>query len=331
MNHTYFIKILILSHSEQLTALIRNTFKKIDSLKFHIIEVNDIETAKQQTSSTLFDLIFLDMDESAKHLFYELDTLMLEAPSVSILCLLDNENQELSKQCLDRGATDFLIKQEWPEDLIMRALRYNLYYKKSKEKIMQLLQHDELTGVANRHLLLDRLSQAILRSERSNLKIAVLFIDIDNFRNINESIGYQAGDVILKETASRLIDCVRRQDTVSRFGSDEFILILEGLSDAQYILNILQELKLSLEDPIFFNTQSLYISTSIGIAVLEDHALMIDSLDLIKQADIARYRAKEKGRNTYHFYSEKYNKLVEKREDLQNKLQETLNRIFKPS
>lgn len=331
MTYPSFIKILLLSHCETLTAMVRQAFSQLNSVRTHVIEVDHLDAAKHQIANTLFDCILLDIQDHAKHSFYELDTLVLEAPTISLICLISSDHPNLATQCLDRGGTDFLIKKPWEEDFLKRVIRYNLFYKKNKEKMLQLLQHDELTGVANRHLLLDRLSQALLRSERSGFKIAVLFIDIDNFSHINELFGYQAGDVILKETASRLIDCLRKQDTVSRFGSDEFILILEGLSDIQHVINILQELKLSLEDPIFVQTQSLYISTSIGISILDDHASVIDALDLIKQADIARYRAKEKGKNTFHFYTEKYNQMAEKRELLQHQLQETLSRIFKAS
>ena len=126
-----------MSHCETLTAMVRQAFSQLNAVRTHVVEVDHLDAAKHQIANTLFDCILLDIQDHAKHSFYELDTLVLEAPTISLICLISSDSPDLATQCIDRGATDFLIKKPWEEDFLKRVIRYNLFYKKNKENLLK--------------------------------------------------------------------------------------------------------------------------------------------------------------------------------------------------
>lgn len=172
-------------------------------------------------------------------------------------------------------------------------------------KLTHLAQHDFLTGLPNRVLLNDRIAQAIASANRYGTQVALLFLDLDNFKHINDSLGHATGDKLLQSVTERLSACVRNTDTVSRQGGDEFIILLEdsktGKNAALIADKILEELTL----PHMIGKCQLHISTSIGISVYPHDGLDADTL--LKSADTAMYYAKEKGRNNYQFFKNEMN------------------------
>ncbi|OIN94224.1 MAG: diguanylate cyclase [Comamonadaceae bacterium CG1_02_60_18] len=178
--------------------------------------------------------------------------------------------------------------------------------KASKAKVEQLAFYDYLTGLPNRMLLMDRLSRALASSERSNKYGALLFLDLDNFKTINDTLGHDAGDVLLKQVAGRMQQSVRNVDTVARFGGDEFIILLEALSSnpleaAEMSRRIGEKMLVTLNLPFEADGQSFKSSASMG-AVVFGGSPMPSSADLLKQADIAMYQSKSLGRNKLCFF-----------------------------
>jgi len=170
------------------------------------------------------------------------------------------------------------------------------------QKIEFLAYHDALTGLPNRMLLKDRLRHDLALAERNQTHLALLFVDLDNFKKINDSLGHAAGDALLKEVAIRLQQCLRDTDTISRQGGDEFVVILGGLGGPDDSLPVLTKMIDRLQEPIVAEGKELSTSVSIGISFYpEDGA---DFETLAKKADMAMYRAKEAGRNTYRFFDE---------------------------
>lgn len=172
--------------------------------------------------------------------------------------------------------------------------------KNSEKKLKQMALHDALTGLANRHLFFDRLDLAIHEAERAGSKFALLFLDLDKFKPINDTLGHDVGDLVLKTVATRLQNLVRAGDTVARMGGDEFTLILNGLhsdSDAEKIAAKILE---CLAVPFTFGNISCHLGASIGITLFPDHGTIAEQL--INRADKAMYLAKAKGRNTYCFF-----------------------------
>ncbi|WP_342587551.1 putative bifunctional diguanylate cyclase/phosphodiesterase [Sulfurospirillum multivorans] len=172
----------------------------------------------------------------------------------------------------------------------------------ASEKELEFLAHnDALTGLPNRLLLTDRIAHAIENSKRQGGMIAVCFLDLDNFKKINDSYGHSYGDEILKQLALRLQGRIRHCDTLSRIGGDEFILLVENIKEKHEIEIIISKIQAIFEEPFINKAQKFFLSASIGVSVYPDHGT--DGELLIKNADTAMYKAKEAGKNTYTFYT----------------------------
>nr|WP_321464313.1 EAL domain-containing protein [uncultured Desulfobulbus sp.] len=190
-------------------------------------------------------------------------------------------------------------------------------------KMAHLAQHDFLTNLPNRILLNDRIDQAIARAKRQGNRLAVLFLDLDNFKHINDSFGHSTGDLLLQSVAERLCACVRDSDTVSRQGGDEFVILV---AEDRYVENaavVADKILLAMAAPHFIAEHELYVTTSIGISAYPEDGN--NSETLIKNADTAMYSAKENGRNTYQFFEQKMNVRVVERQSLESKLRKALN------
>ena len=163
-------------------------------------------------------------------------------------------------------------------------------------------EYDGLTKIPNRILFLDRLSQSIKSAKRSKTKIAVLFIDLDYFKEINDSLGHHIGDGVLLEVARRLKTQIRESDTVARFGGDEFAIIIDGFNDIKILNNIVENLFDTMLPKYEINTHMLQLSFSLGITIFPDDSEDMETL--LQNADKAMYMAKDSGKGTYYFYSQ---------------------------
>lgn len=173
--------------------------------------------------------------------------------------------------------------------------------KKAEDHIRQIAYFDSLTELPNRALFLDRIVQAIVRAQRATQILAVLYLDLDNFKLINDTLGHEAGDAALREIAGRLKSCLREMDTVARLGGDEFVFILEEIRNEQDAALVAEKIISVLSTPVLLRGNTYTIGGSIGISVYPEDAP--DSDTLINNADIAMYRAKGKGGNNFGFYS----------------------------
>ncbi len=191
-----------------------------------------------------------------------------------------------------------------------------------EEKLLLQAQYDTLTSLPNRILLQDRLQQAMEHSDRTGNPIWVLFLDLDRFKYVNDSMGHHAGDDLLVQISKRLQAGIREADTVARFGGDEFIIILQGDMDENSRLNVLNRLIDSVATPMKVNMQELVTTCSVGISVYPNDGFSADVL--IKHADIAMYRAKELGRNNFQFFTQSMNEKAAERMHLETLLRKAL-------
>jgi len=194
----------------------------------------------------------------------------------------------------------------------------------AEQSIIHSATHDELTGLPNRRLLQDRITQVLAQCMRNHTQTAVLFIDLDNFKNINDSLGHVTGDLLLKEVAARLIACIRSEDTVARQGGDEFIVILCDINNAQKASLVAQKILDILVSPFHINDKEMHIGCSIGIALFPTDGINAD--ELLKNSDTAMYHAKESGRNNYQFFTARMNQLIADRRVLVTELHNALKR-----
>ncbi len=180
-----------------------------------------------------------------------------------------------------------------------------------QQRIQHLAYHDNLTGLPNRSLLQDRLAHSIAHAERSNRKVAVLFIDLDNFKNINDTLGHDVGDELLRQVSRRLSECIRLEDTIARQGGDEFIVLLDSLDEGRGASVVAQKVLNSLRQPFILGGIEQHVSGSLGISLYPDDGP--DPQTLLKNADTAMFHGKALGKNTYQFFTSQMNIAVKRR------------------
>lgn len=190
------------------------------------------------------------------------------------------------------------------------------------QEMRHLATHDALTQLPNRILLRDRLQHAIERAERSGLRLAVLFLDLDDFKKVNDGLGHTAGDALLTMVVERVLACSRRQDTVARLGGDEFVVLLEDLEDNEPVVLVARKILKVLETPFPLQEREFVIGASTGISVFPKDGR--DPETLLKNADTAMYRAKEAGRNNFQFYTDDMNSQLVKRISMEQNLRRAL-------
>ncbi len=191
-------------------------------------------------------------------------------------------------------------------------------------KLQYQAQHDALTQLPNRVLFIDRLQQAVKSAQLNEEQLAVIFIDLDRFKEVNDSFGHEFGDQLLKLVAQKLNQTVRGSDSVARLGGDEFILLLDDISDETFIIDTVQKIMGVFKESFDLKKRQLYITGSMGIAVYPQHGLQPD--ELIKNADAAMYKAKDDGRNTYHFYTDDMTQKALERVTLESQMRQGIIR-----
>ncbi len=202
-------------------------------------------------------------------------------------------------------------------------------HKQAEDKIRMLAFFDHLTNLPNRRLLLDRLKQAMMASSRSQKYGVLLFIDLDNFKTLNDTLGHAMGDLLLKQVAQRMTTCIRTEDTVARLGGDEFVVMLVNLSlnkeEAAIQTEVVgKKILTTLKKPYDLNDIPYHITCSIGATLFNDHLITIDSL--MKQADLAMYKSKEKGRNILNFFDPDMEAHALRRAALEKDLRESIHK-----
>jgi diguanylate cyclase (GGDEF)-like protein len=171
----------------------------------------------------------------------------------------------------------------------------------AQEELRYMANYDRLSGLPNRVMFHDRLVHALAKAQRFDRKIALLFVDLDRFKGINDSLGHQVGDRVLRRIAKRLVRCVRNCDTVARLGGDEFTVILEEVEDTDKVVAVAERILETLSDPLFIDDYDLQLTCSVGIALFPDDGS--DAEMLLQNADTAMYRGKKEGRNRYQFFT----------------------------
>ncbi|HEY9145754.1 MAG TPA: diguanylate cyclase, partial [Thiobacillus sp.] len=196
--------------------------------------------------------------------------------------------------------------------------------RQAEARIEFLAHHDVLTGLPNRVLLRDRFEQALARAQRSRKHVAMLYLDLDNFKMVNDTLGHAAGDKLLLEAVKRLIHCTRDSDTISRQGGDEFILLLNEIPDMETVERVAADILRQLAEPVEINGHAMNASCSIGVAMYPQDGSDFDSL--LQKADTAMYNAKDAGRNTYRFFDDRMNRQAHEHLMLRNRLHQALYR-----
>ena len=229
-----------------------------------------------------------------------------------------NGNGELRDVSLESVA----IKQGTGEIGSCRTVLVDISERRQHEQIEYLAHFDALTGLPNRSLLLDRLTQALSTAQRHATQVAVLFLDLDHFKDVNDTLGHAAGDLLLQAVSQRLRRCVRKVDTVARVGGDEFVLVLPDVSSAEQAAVVAENVMWSMSESFVIEGHPLRVMASVGISIYPDDGSDIDTL--LKNADAAMYHAKKNGRNNYQFFTEDMNARALEAMAMENRLRYAL-------
>jgi diguanylate cyclase (GGDEF)-like protein len=250
-----------------------------------------------------YDLILLDLQMPGMDGFEVMEGLKeIETDGyVPILVITAQPGHKL--RALTSGAKDFISK---PFDLveaktrIHNMLEVRLLYRQLEQAnraLESMALHDALTGLPNRRLLMDRLSSAIAHARRNKSAMAVMVLDLDGFKQINDSLGHDAGDTLLSMVAARLVAAVRQEDTVARWGGDEFVIVLSELLHADGVANLVSKVIQAVSQPYSILDRSVNMTVSVGVGVFPLHGGEVETL--MKSADLAMYEAKRTGKNDY--------------------------------
>jgi len=246
------------------------------------------------------------------------------APEVPIVVLAERADAAMALGTIRAGAQDYLLKSQLFAGRLANAVRYAIERKRYQSRLAHLALHDSLTGLPNRALFLDRLGVALDRSCRTSGALAVLFLDVDNFKHVNDSLGHDAGDRVLKELAERLRSMLRPMDSVARFGGDEFTFLIEDLASEREVVLITERISHAASRPIVLGDGETSVTVSIGIALVADPRIAPDAV--IRDADAAMYRAKELGQARYELFDEASRKRAIDRLELEAALRHALER-----
>ncbi|NOX26624.1 MAG: EAL domain-containing protein [Gammaproteobacteria bacterium] len=225
---------------------------------------------------------------------------------IPIILLTGVKSHDLDVTAMDAGATDYLVKDGLTAEALERSIRYSIRQKKAETRVQFLAYHDPLTGLANRSLLHEHVERAVPMAKRHGEFSAIIFIDLDEFKTINDTMGHSSGDRLLVIVAERIRAVTRREDIVARLGGDEFVILLTMLGTtaemvAEKAYQMAEKLKEALNQVYIIDGDDQRVGTSIGVTVIDQHSQ--DADQIIKHADIAMYRAKNEGKNTIRFFS----------------------------
>ncbi|HEY3729597.1 MAG TPA: EAL domain-containing protein [Solirubrobacteraceae bacterium] len=253
-----------------------------------------------------------------------LEHLRSAAPDVPIIVLSDRPDEEIGLAAVKAGAQDYLLKSELNPALLARAVRYAIERKRSEVELAHQALHDPLTGLPNRALFNDRLTVALDRSRRTGAPLAVLFLDVDSFKQINDSMGHPTGDLLLTVLAGRFREMLRPMDTVARFGGDEFTFLFEELESERQALLIAERISRSAGRPLTVDSGEVSAAVSIGIAMVTDPS--VAPSQVIRDADAAMYRAKEHGGARLELFDESSRSRASQQLELEAALRSALKR-----
>ncbi|OUS14041.1 hypothetical protein A9Q89_00780 [Gammaproteobacteria bacterium 53_120_T64] len=308
-------KLLIVDDDRTIRLALKNIFTE---QAFQIFEARDGQQAISFCQQDTPDLILMDAIMPEIDGFEACKTIkaLPNFNDTPILMITSLDDDMAINKAFSSGATDYITKPlnfTVLKERVSRLLQANRVEKRVKE----LAYHDSLTGLPNRSKLMQDLRLILNRAKLDNSNFAVLFLDLDHFKNINDSLGHNIGDLLLKAVADRLQSSVRESDFVARLGGDEFTVILENIEDADAVALIAQNICSSLASPFVFIQQKMFVTASVGISIYPEDGEDVNAL--LKHADLAMFSAK-KSRNNYSFYQQGMEDKVARRLELEQEL-----------
>jgi diguanylate cyclase (GGDEF)-like protein len=271
-----------------------------------------------------FDVISLDLGLPDAQGLQAVGRIQAEAPHIGFIVLSSSEDPELAIETVKAGAQDYLVKRRAGGTNIAKSLRYAEQRKRAEQHLANIAFHDQLTGLANRNLFRQRVAKALGNCRRRGDQFAVLLLDMDRFKSVNDALGHDAGDAFLQQIADRLRAATRETDTVARLGGDEFAVLATGIGAPSDLFLIVERVLAAVRKPIELSGTCLNPTTSIGAALYPISGE--DSDTLLAAADAAMYVAKREGRNGYHIHGAELTRQIAQKLQLENQLRQAIDR-----
>jgi diguanylate cyclase (GGDEF)-like protein len=287
---------LLLVEDNRAQARIMERMLADGGLDFEVVHVGTLAAAKQHLSGARVACILLDLTLPDAERLDGLAEVKNLAPEAPVVVVTADEDAERGIKAVQAGAQDYLLKGEMDGAQLCRAVRFAIERARSEQELAHRALHDDLTGLPNRTLFLDRLSYSLTQSGRQESQVGVFFLDLDGFKGVNDRLGHLAGDALLRVVATRLLGWVRLGDTVSRFGGDEFTVLVREVDGASQAAQIAARLTEAVGAPIEIDGEEISLTPSIGIAL---GGMREKSDDLLDRADKAMYSAKRRADTNY--------------------------------
>jgi diguanylate cyclase (GGDEF)-like protein len=266
--------------------------------RFTVSRIGTVAAAAESLRRRPCDAVLLDLARSDHAGLDAVKAVLAIAPDIPLV-VLGRLDERLALEAVRSGAQDYLVEGQGDGGLLRRAVRHAIERKRIERELSQLAKLDPLTGLPNRTLFRDRLAQAVQRLDRRDHVMALIFIDLDGFKAVNDRYGHATGDRLLEAVAARLRRVVRRTDTLARLGGDEFTIILEGLRHRDDAARVAEQALFSLRQSFEVDGEVIELGASLGVAIASHATEMPDALT--RRADAAMYRAKARGGTRYQF------------------------------
>lgn len=318
------IKILFIDREHGEYLLIADILSQVRHVEYQLTWCNQLEIALPKILSQDYDVVLLDYywgGSSARDL---LNAARVQACQTPIVVMTDEMETEVDREAIRAGASDYLIKGQIDCELLERTLRYAIERKLTEQHLARLAHYDPLTDIPNRILFRDRLEHAIRLAERDNTFFTLMFIDLNGFKQVNDTFGHDAGDAVIRICAERLSNCMRRSDSVARMGGDEFTLLLQNIENNTDVAHIAQKVIDSISLPSQISGYEVVVGCSIGIASYPQAGRDADTL--LKNADLAMYKAKQNDGSSYCFFTDAMNQDVRRQLRLESDLRKALKK-----
>lgn len=319
------INLLLVEDNPADARLVQEFLSEVENAhSIRLTKVERLKGALGMLAKASFDVVLLDLDLPDAQGLHALHQVQATVPSLPIVVLSGYHDEGLALKAVQSGAQDYLVKGQGDGNLLARALSYAIERKRSEERLAYLAQYDPLTDLPNRALFRDRLNRALQHASRTQGLAALIFLDLDHFKDINDTLGHDAGDDLLIMVAARLKQCIRGEDTIARLGGDEFTIILGDIDHREEAANVAQKIIDVMSHTFSLNNSEVFVTTSLGISTYPSCGK--DAETLIKNSDTALYSAKAQGRSNYQFYEAEMNAVVSERMTMINSLRLAVQR-----
>ncbi len=327
------MKLLLVEDNLDDAAFLGASLRRQQASDVEVVHVRSLREARARLGGEAFDVVLLDLHLPDGAGLECVDAIQSVGERVAIVVLSGQDDEDFAVSILNKGVQDYLVKWEGQGRTIMRSIRYAIERKRAELRLNHLAQFDPLTEIGNRQYFQDQLQRATARARRDGSRVALFFLDIDQFKMVNDTLGHDAGDQLLQQVAQRLSSQVRTGDIMARLGGDEFAILMEGVANAVEAGTIAQKILDVIEAPFAIDGHQVKVTTSIGITFYP--ADNNDTMRLLKNADIAMYQAKDSGRNNFKFFTERMHTELLEYHDLERDIAEALRKrgfrlVFQP-